>query len=141
MIRVANAPCSWGVLEFDPSTPVGEDPSTTLRAGNEPAPYGQVLDEIAATGYTGTELGDWGFMPTDPAALHDETARRNLRLIAAFVPIALASESAHAAGIATAVKTARLLRDADGPDAFIVLSDDNGDRAGARVAGRAYHGG
>lgn len=126
MIRVANAPCSWGVLEFDPSTLVGAERSAPLRAGSEPASYTQVLDEIAATGYTGTELGDWGFMPTDPAALHDETARRNLRLIAAFVPIALASESAHAAGIASAVKTARLLRDADGPDAFIVLSDDNG---------------
>jgi len=112
MIRVANAPCSWGVLEFDSDA--------------QSAPYGQVLDEIAATGYTGTELGDWGFMPTDPAALHDETSRRNLRLIAAFVPVALANASAHAPGIATAVKTARLLRDADGPDAFIVLSDDNG---------------
>ena len=112
MIRVANAPCSWGVLEFNSEA--------------KSAPYGQVLDEIAATGYTGTELGDWGFMPTDPAALHDETSRRNLRLIAAFVPVALANASAHAPGIATAVKTARLLRDADGPDAFIVLSDDNG---------------
>ena len=61
-----------------------------------------------------------------PVALHDETSRRNLRLIAAFVPVALANTSAHAPGIATAVKTARLLRDADGPDAFIVLSDDNG---------------
>ena len=127
MIRVANAPCSWGVLEFNSEA--------------KSAPYSQVLDEIAATGYTGTELGDWGFMPTDPAALHGETSRRNLRLIAAFVPVALANASAHAPGIATAVKTARLLRDADGPDAFIVLSDDNGSvpareaRAGRITAG------
>ena len=52
MIRVANAPCSWGALEFDLE---GEAPG-----------YVQVLDEIAETGYAGTELGDWGFMPTDP---------------------------------------------------------------------------
>jgi inosose dehydratase len=111
-MRIANAPCSWGVLEFDRAV--------------ASAPYSQVLDEIAATGYTGTELGDWGFMPTHPAALREELARRNLRLIAAFVPIALANEAAHGPGIATAVRTARLLRDADGPGAFIVLSDDNG---------------
>ena len=27
----------------------------------------RVLAEMEATGYAGTELGDWGFMPTDPA--------------------------------------------------------------------------
>src|SRR5262245_25744327 len=112
MLRVANAPCSWGVLEFD------RDAVT--------APYNQVLDEIAATGYAGSELGDWGFMPTDPAALRQEFSRRHLRLIAAFVPIALANEEAHAPGIRTATRTARLLRDSESADAFIVLSDDNG---------------
>ena len=55
VIRVANAPCSWGVLEF-------EAPATH-------APAAQVLDEMAAAGYAGTELGDWGFLPTEPAAL------------------------------------------------------------------------
>ena len=52
-IRIANAPCSWGVM---------------TGFGTEDAfpPYEQVLDEIAEAGYTGTELGDWGFMPTDP---------------------------------------------------------------------------
>ena len=63
-IRIANAPCSWGVLEFD--------------LEGEAAGYAQVLDEIAETGYAGTELGDWGFMPTDPAALRAELARRGL---------------------------------------------------------------
>ena len=29
-----------------------------------------MLDELAETGYEGTELGDWGYMPIDPAALH-----------------------------------------------------------------------
>ena len=40
------------------------------------APAAQVLDEMAAAGYAGTELGDWGFLPTDPAALRAELARR-----------------------------------------------------------------
>ena len=46
MIKVANAPCSWGALEFD-------------LEGTAPD-YVQVLNEIAETGYAGTELGDWG---------------------------------------------------------------------------------
>jgi inosose dehydratase len=111
MIRVANAPCSWGVLEFD------REAST--------APYDRVLDEIHETGYAGTELGDWGFMPTDPVRLKREVGRRTLQLIGAFVPVALASADAHARGVETAVRTARLLRDAGANDAFIVLSDDN----------------
>jgi inosose dehydratase len=112
MIRVANAPCSWGILEFDRSTPA--------------ASYTQVLDEIHQSGYAGTELGDWGFMPTDPGRLRQEMARRNLRLVGAFVPVPLADASTHADGENTAVRTARLLRDAGGFDAVVVLSDDNG---------------
>ena len=60
MIGVANAPCSWGVLEFE---------SKSASPG-----YAQVLDEIAASGYVGTELGDWGFMPTEPAVLRERAA-------------------------------------------------------------------
>jgi inosose dehydratase len=111
MIRVANAPCSWGVLEFD------RDAVT--------APFGQVLDEIAATGYSGSELGDWGFMPTDAARLREELAERSLQLVGAFVPVALANAAAHDEGVNAAVRTARLMRDAGASGAFIVLSDDN----------------
>ena len=48
-----------------------------------------MLDELAATGYIGTELGDWGYMPTDPDALTRELARRGLTMLGAFVPVAL----------------------------------------------------
>jgi len=130
MIRVANAPCSWGVLEF-------EAPATH-------APAVQVLDEMATAGYAGTELGDWGFLPTSPAALAADVARRHLALVGAFVPVALARAEALDEGIEHAVRTARLLADAQseqgydpfsttGPtekksypfSAVIVLSDDN----------------
>ncbi len=111
-IRIANAPCSWGALEFD--LPTG-------------APtYAQVLDEIRATGYVGTELGDWGFMPTDPAALRAELAARALHLVGAFVPVAFARPEAWAEGETRAVQTARLMRDAAGSEPFLVLADDNG---------------
>ena len=111
MIRVGNAPCSWGVLEFDlPPAPV---------------PAGQVLDEMAAAGYVATELGDWGFLPTEPRALADAVGRRGLALAGAFVPVALARADAQADGITRAVRTARLLGGAGFRDALIVLSDDN----------------
>lgn len=110
--KIANAPCSWGVLEFE--------------LEGKALGFEQVLDEIAATGYTGTELGDWGFMPTDPAALQQEISKRNLDLLGAFVPVALSNEAAHAEGVERAVKTAGLMHDAGYKKAFIVLADDNG---------------
>jgi inosose dehydratase len=90
------------------------------------APFARVLDEMAGAGYAGTELGDWGFMPTDPARLREELARRNLALLGAFVPVRLADERAHAPGLASAVRTARLLAAASGERPVIVLADDNG---------------
>jgi inosose dehydratase len=113
VIRVANAPCSWGVLEF-------ETTATT-------APAAQVLDEMAAAGYAGTELGDWGFLPTESRALAAEMARRGLALVGAFVPVALSRADAIDEGLERAVRTANLLADAapsvDAP--VLVLSDDN----------------
>lgn len=123
MIQVANAPCSWGVLEFD--------------LEGETATYSQVLDEIVSSGYAGTELGDWGFMPTDPAELRRQVSARNLDLLGAFVPVTLRNKDAHEAGIAVGVKTARLMADAGYNNAFIVLADNNGtDPVRTKNAGR-----
>jgi inosose dehydratase len=110
-MKVANAPCSWGVLEFD--------------VEGQAAGYAQVLDEIAQSGYAGTELGDFGFMPTDSAVLAEELKKRNLSMLAAFVPVDLSDASAHRAGTEAALKVARLLANVSN-NPFIVLSDDNG---------------
>jgi inosose dehydratase len=87
-------------------------------------PAAQVLDEIAATGYAGTELGDWGFLPTDPRSLAAAVGERGLALVGAFVPIAFAREDRIAAGTEQAVRVARLLAAAGG-DGLVILSDDN----------------
>jgi inosose dehydratase len=117
-ISVGNAPCSWGTLEFEGLSGQG-------------ATYSVMLDELLESGYTGTELGDWGFMPTEPSALVAELRRRRLAMNGAFVPVALKNPTAHAAGVATALRTARLLAEtakeigqAHAP--FVVLADDNG---------------
>jgi len=112
MINIANAPCSWGVLEFD--------------LEGKAAGYQQVLDEIRDTGYEGSELGDWGFMPTDPLKLKDELLQRKLSMVGAFVPVFLKDRSSHAPGAQLAVRTAQLMADAGFKEAFIVLADDNG---------------
>ena len=123
MIKIGNAPCSWGVLEF--------------ALEGQTAGYMRVLDEMRETGYAGTELGDWGFMPTEPILLSTELQRRGLDLLSAFVPVALKDPSAHAAGIDTALRTARLLADVQGGLPFIVLADNNGTVAErTRNAGR-----
>lgn len=112
MIRVANAPCSWGVLEFD--------------LEGEKLNYSQYLDELKNAGYSGTELGDWDFLPSVPEKLKLELQNRQLEMVGAFVPVGLAGPDNLKAGIELALKTAGLLYKADYGDTFIVLADDNG---------------
>ncbi len=122
MIKVANAPCSWGVIE-------GID--------GERGGYARVLDEMHATGYVGTELGDWGFMPTDPAQLSAELAKRELQLISSWVSVNLHDASLHAQSEADCVRTAKQLATVGGPGAFVVLGNDPyGDPIRTKFAGR-----
>lgn len=117
-ISVGNAPCSWGTLEFEGKEGRSYD-------------YTQMLDELVATGYTGSELGDWGFMPTDPDALAAEYRKRGLTMTGAYVGVKLRDPGAHAAGEEAAVRTAKLLsataqRLGQSVQPFLVLADDAG---------------
>ena len=93
MLKIANAPCSWGVIE---------------NVAGERGGYAQLLDEMSETGYDGTELGDWGFMPTDPEKLRAELEARKLKLLASWVSVFLHDASRHAQSEADAVRTAGL---------------------------------
>lgn len=62
---IGNAPCSWGIVYPD---------------GNS-TPWRRYLDEVAAAGYRGTELGPFGYLPKDAGLLRDELDRRDLTLI------------------------------------------------------------
>ena len=122
MNRVANAPCSWGVIE---------------NVGGEREGYAWVLDEMHETGYQGTELGDWGFMPTDPDKLRQELEARDLNLLASWVSVYLHDADRHAASEADAVRTAGLLAEVGGPESLIVLGNDPyGDPMRTHYAGR-----
>jgi len=111
MIRIANAPCSWGVIERTFEDERSYD-------------YARVIDEMQATGFVGTELGDWGFMPTDPAALKAELARRSLSLIASWVTAVLIEPEGHADSADRAVRAAKLLAAVAGDTPLIVVGDN-----------------
>ena len=106
-IRVANAPVSWGIMEHV-EYPVEY-------------PYGRVLDEIAGAGYSGTELGPYGFLPSDPARLRRELEKRSLTLCSAFIDIELGNASARQAALADVARSARLISEAGAR--LLILSD------------------
>ena len=70
MIKIGNAPCSWGV-EF------ADDP-------RNPA-WRKVLQENAEAGYKGIELGPVGFMPEDPTELSEALDEFDQELIGGVV--------------------------------------------------------
>lgn len=109
-LRIASAPVSWGIFEFEGVAPR--------------YPWSQVLDEIRDSGYTGTELGPYGFLPTDADKLRAELSERGLRLLSAFVPVDLVRRETHEAGLQTALKVGTLLADLGAE--HLVLADNNG---------------
>jgi inosose dehydratase len=84
-----------------------------------------VLDELAETGYAGSELGDWGFMPSDPATLRNELTTRGIEMIGSWVTVRLYDEAYHQAGVERALKVARLLAAVGGPEMIINIGDDH----------------
>ena len=69
-IRVGTGPDSWGVRFAD-------DPNRVSRR--------RYLDEVVEAGYEWTELGPYGYMPTDPVSLRKELENRQLKLEGGFV--------------------------------------------------------
>ena len=86
--RVATAPISWGVCE--------------MPGWGYQLPVERVLAEMAATGFTHTELGALGYLPTDPTELLRTLDGHGPRLLGGFVPFVL-----HDAGRAGAASAAR----------------------------------
>eukprot|EP00392_Amoebophrya_sp_AT5.2_P001314 g1316.t1 len=96
-LHFANAPISWGINEFG------------IESQMKPE---QMLDELKLAGYSGTELGDYGFFPTCQLALTDMIGyeSRGLDMIGAFVTYALWDKSKHEEGRAYARKVAQQLK-------------------------------
>lgn len=99
LVKLANAPVSWGVdYADDPKNPA----------------WPRVMDEIGAAGYGYTELGPYGYYPTDPAVLRPEFDRRGLTVMAGFVFQNLHSPEKGESVLDVAERTVRLLAAAGG---------------------------
>lgn len=73
--RVATAPISWGICEV---------PGWGVQL-----PVERVLSEMADLGFTHTELGSIGYLPTEPSVLRQVLSDHGLELLGGFVPVVL----------------------------------------------------
>ena len=119
--QFASAPDSWGVLDY---------PGPSWEQS-----YEKMLDEMLGAGYTGTELGPYGFFPTDPKVLQPQLEKRKLKLLASFVPVKMTDPGASAAVMERIRKVGDLLSTLKAP--FLVIADDQSNERNV-FSGRAY---
>ncbi|MBW6455479.1 MAG: TIM barrel protein [Trueperaceae bacterium] len=125
-IRVANAPCSWGSIE----------------GFGETTPWPRMLDELVATGYVGTELGDLGYLPDQPAALRAALEARGLAMLGGFEGVELRRPGIVKERRERILRVARLLAsvadvgDPGRPPYFILADETRGDPVRTLHAGR-----
>jgi inosose dehydratase len=95
--------------------------------------YQTMLDEMVFAGYTGTELGPYGFLPTDPKLLESELSQRKLKLLGSFVPVVLSDPASTKIVVEQIRIVGGLLAALGAP--FLVLADAQSE-ARDRIAGR-----
>jgi inosose dehydratase len=117
----ASAPDSWGVLDY---------PGPSWEQS-----YEKMLDEMVEAGYTGSELGPYGFFPTDPKILQPQLEKRKLKLLASFVPVKMTDPAASQAVMERIRKVGNLLATLKAP--FLVIADDQSPERNA-FSGRVY---
>jgi inosose dehydratase len=122
-IVVANAPVSYGAFELT----VGIDPNVPDGVG--------VLDEVAAAGYAGIDLGPVGYLGTG-VDLAERLAQRGLGLAGAYLELPYADDAAlHAAlpQLDAMLDTFDAVRDSvPGPPPRPTLADASSDERRAR---------
>jgi inosose dehydratase len=117
--KFASAPNSWGVLDY---------PSPSWEQS-----YQTMLDEMVSAGYTGTELGPYGFFPTDAKVLEPELSQRKLKMLGSFVPVDLTDPASTTIVVEQIRKVGDLLAALGAP--FLVLADEQSPERD-RIAGR-----
>lgn len=123
-IKLGSAPASWGI-EF-PSDP-------------KQIPWSRFLDEVAEAGYEWTELGEYGYLPTEVTTLRRELGRRNLKLASGLIMPVLEDPNGWPVIEKAVLEVGELLVGLDAK--FLVLIDDlyTDLRTGAPVAPAALN--
>ncbi|HLZ09928.1 MAG TPA: sugar phosphate isomerase/epimerase [Chloroflexota bacterium] len=116
-VRVGTAPVNWNnpdVPDYRPATP-----------------YDEMLDQMAAAGYQGTEIG--AEFPADPEQVKADLGSRDLAPASTFCSVNLRDTEQQAKEVGRAEEQAKYLA-AIGVDTLIIA--DSGDEHRRRVAGR-----
>ena len=105
---IGNAPCSWGI---------------NYPTGNAYT-WQDYLDQVAASGYRGTELGPFGFLPKDKAVLGPELEKRGLTLIGATHVHTFGDRASAPVLISTLRELSPLLKDL-GARHLVIMDESN----------------
>ena len=104
-IKIANAPCSWGV-----------DYADDINNPN----WESVFKEIAEAGYNYCEIGPYGFLPDDPKKTQNFLKELNLNVIGGFIFDYLHQPKKHSAIKSKILSTCSLLNKLNGK-VFVII--------------------
>lgn len=117
-MKIATAPCNWNngdIPEFRAYTP-----------------HAQMMDEMVEAGYSATEWGPG--MPDDPEVVREETAKRGLAVVGAFVRLGYRDRDKWDEADAAALAVAERVKAAGGSILVAAeLGDDRRDREAGHV--------
>jgi inosose dehydratase len=106
-VRIGTAPDSWGVW---------------FGVDGKQLPWERYLDEAAAAGYDWTELGPYGYLPTEVDVVRNELQQRGLKLSGSFVMANLESPEGWPEVERQLMETGEMIASLGGR--FLVLIDD-----------------
>lgn len=120
-MRIASAPCTWGVWE-----------RTVDR--DDLIPPDRMLEAVRGLGYTGIELGPPGYLGFDAGAVTKNLEPFGLELVGAFAPLRIADEDGFQEDMAFLDQTIEILAATGARGPVVLAADENEIRLAA--AGR-----
>jgi len=120
-VRLASAPCTWGVWE------------RTVDRDDLIPPAG-MLEAVAALGYTGIELGPPGYFGSDPSAVSAALDPYGLQLVGAFAPLRIGDAEGFEDDLDFLERTVEILAATGAHGPVVLAGDENEIRLAA--AGR-----
>jgi inosose dehydratase len=120
-VRLASAPCTWGVWE-----------RTVDR--DDLIPPERMLDAVADLGYTGIELGPPGYFGSDAGSVTSALERYGLELVGAFAPLRIGDAEGFEEDLDFLDRTIEILAATGARGPVVLAADENEIRLAA--AGR-----
>jgi len=125
-LRLASAPCTWGVWE------------RTIER-DDLVPPAQMLETVRALGYTGIELGPPGYFGDDAASVAAALEPYGLALVGAFAPLRIADEDGFREDLAFLDRTIEILAATGARGSLVLAGDENDIRLAAAGRPEATH--